>query len=648
MSRNLVVFVAAVQSLSQLAFAADVAVQSHSPQRPLPKAVHRALTRGPAYYVDSSRGDDTSDGSIKQPWKTIQHSVGRLQPGDTLYLRGGVYYEQVVLDKAGARAKPITIRSLPGELAIIDGGLSPFADAPSESWEPVKGVTDEFRSTQMFPRLERVVGNFGDSLIPLHSYRDAADLRSTREAPIRDKSRERKPFYLGPGLWYDAESERIHVRLAHTHIKAFGTGNYRGETDPRKMPLIIASWKSTPLTLQDAKHIHIQDLVIRGGGDSTVLLRGCQHIEFDGVTVYASYRGMRVETTGHLRVVNSVIRGTMPPWGSRTASKNRAVDSHLFVPVGTYKIERDQRKYLSPQCHDFEIAHCEFTDGHDGVYVGGVKRLKFHHNLLDNMNDDGVYLSAWGPPGSDVHIYQNYLSRCLTVFAFGLGRGSESDPGSGTYICRNIIDLRAPVPYGHPLPDAPELASFGRLCGDHGGPTWEPLNFYQNTVISRHTPYRGYYAAGWSGHMRDTRRRLFNNAFVQVDGLPGLNFGSSEIDMQADGNLHWSVADGPHYEGDFFAKFRSSPIFAASQRKYDGGWASRDLFANPRFHQLVAEWRKPLNVRPRKNSPVINAGIKLPQDWPDPLRSNDLGKPDIGAVPVGVETCRVGPVTATQ
>ena len=61
------------------------------------------------------------------------------------------------------------------------------------------------------------------------------------------------------------------MRLAHTHIKAFGDGNYRGETDPRKLPLIVAAWNSMPLSLRDAKHVRIQDVVIRGGGDNTVL-----------------------------------------------------------------------------------------------------------------------------------------------------------------------------------------------------------------------------------------------------------------------------------------------------------------------------------------------------------------------------------------
>ena len=616
--------------------------QSHPPTRPLPVASKRPMSPRRGFYVDPKLGKDSNEGTNAAPWKTVQHAVDHISAGDVVYLREGIYYENVIVKFAGSREKPITLRSFPGELAILDGALRQFAEKPGEVWEPTEGASHEFRSVQKFPQVDRVVGNFGDSLVPLHGYREAASLRAKSESPLQDKSGERKPFYLGPGLWYDSESQRIHVRLAHTHIKAFGADNYRGETDPRRLPLIVTPWNSTPLTLQKASHVRIHDLVIRGGGDSTILIRGCKHVEFDGVTVYALNRGMRVETTGHLRVVNCAIRGTMPPWGSRTASKYAAVDSHLFVPVGTHKIERDQRKYLSPQCHDFEIAHCEFTDGHDGVYVGGVQRLKFRHNLLDNMNDDGVYLSAWGPPGSDVQIYQNYLSRCLTVFAFGLGRGSESDPGKGTYICRNIIDLRAPVPYGHPLPDTPELTSYGRLCGDHGGPIWEPLNFYHNTVVSRAAPYRGYYAAGWGGHMRGTKRRLFNNIFVQVEGLPGLNFESPDIDMQAGGNLHWSLQDGPNYEGDFFGKFRSSSNFSASKKTYKPGWTTDDVFADPKLRQFASDWHKPLDISVANDSPAIDAGVQISNDWYDPLRSDDNSKPDIGAIPLGGGPLKVG------
>jgi len=54
-----------------------------------------------------------------------------------------------------------------------------------------------------------------------------------------------KPVYCGPGIWYDKDRGRIHVRLAHTNIRLpeeaqHTVVNYRGERDPRRLPLVIA------------------------------------------------------------------------------------------------------------------------------------------------------------------------------------------------------------------------------------------------------------------------------------------------------------------------------------------------------------------------------------------------------------------------
>lgn len=610
---------------------------SHPPQRPLPTASSRPLGQGPAFFVDPAKGHDTHDGSQAKPWKTVQHGLQGLKPGDTLYLRGGTYYERLKVDLQGNKDKPITLRAFPGELPILDGGFREFFDNPAAAWQPVAdGAPGEYQSTRVYPGIEKAVGYFGDSMVPLHCYRSLSDFRSTNEF-----AKGKDPLYVGPGCFYDPATQRIHIRLAHTHIQAYGLDNYRGATDPRKLPLVIAGYNQQPLWLEGCRHLRIQDLVVRGAGINTVLIRNGVDIELDGLTLYSGDRCLRVETTEKLRVFNTAFRGTHPPWGSRTASKYRALDSHLFVPVGTYETERTKRKYLTPQCRDFEIAFCEFTDGHDGPYVGGVLGLRFHHNLVDNMNDDGIYLSAWGPPGGDVHIYQNYISRCLTAFAFGLGRGSESDPGTGTWIYRNVLDLRGTVVYQHPGPDnPPELPPSSRVCGDHGGPVWEPMFIYHNTVVVRSGQMTGY-AFGWGGHLGKPARRVFNNILVQTDGLPRADLPSADFDFQADGNLHWSRAKFMPPEKGFFAGFRQSRMFEASKRNYPAGWESQGQLADPRFLKWTENWRTS-DFRLQAGSPAIDAGVPLPADWPDPLRQQDAGKPDVGAFPAGITSAHFG------
>lgn len=66
-------------------------------------------------------GNDTHPGTREQPLATIQAGVNRLQPGDTLFLRGGVYREAVTFSTGGAPGKPLTIRACRGEKAIVSG-----------------------------------------------------------------------------------------------------------------------------------------------------------------------------------------------------------------------------------------------------------------------------------------------------------------------------------------------------------------------------------------------------------------------------------------------------------------------------------------------------------------------------------------------
>ena len=71
-------------------------------------------------YVSPS-GSDTNSGSIEFPLAKIQAGVNRLQPGDTLYVRGGTYREKVVFSRSGTIRQRITVEAFPGEQPIISG-----------------------------------------------------------------------------------------------------------------------------------------------------------------------------------------------------------------------------------------------------------------------------------------------------------------------------------------------------------------------------------------------------------------------------------------------------------------------------------------------------------------------------------------------
>ena len=75
---------------------------------------------GHIYYV-SPNGSDNNPGTRNLPWKTLNRAAGMLEPGDIVYVRGGVYQEAVEFSRSGTSEDSIQIIAYPGETPVIDG-----------------------------------------------------------------------------------------------------------------------------------------------------------------------------------------------------------------------------------------------------------------------------------------------------------------------------------------------------------------------------------------------------------------------------------------------------------------------------------------------------------------------------------------------
>jgi hypothetical protein len=87
-----------------------------------------------AYYV-APNGNDSAAGTQAAPWATIAKAQSVVQPGDTVYLRGGRYaytkatsacasqtarVDAVTLNKSGSAGNPIRYWAFPGEKPVFD------------------------------------------------------------------------------------------------------------------------------------------------------------------------------------------------------------------------------------------------------------------------------------------------------------------------------------------------------------------------------------------------------------------------------------------------------------------------------------------------------------------------------------------------
>lgn len=637
---------------------------SHPPQRPLPTARDSGAIREPARFVDARTGDDANDGSRSKPWRTLQHSVEQLKPGDTLYVRAGTYYERIYLTRSGTAESPIVVSAYPGELPIIDGGLREFLDDPAGSWTPaVDGVPGEYVSTRTYRNVgdRRVpgqflpgswepfwgieqdrplaLGHFADSLTPLHGYRTLADLRSLNEVQTRDKKSE--SLYCGPGLWFNRETRRIHARFAHHQLQGLGNRAYRGETDLRKIPLVIAlGFGDDVLRIQGIQHVRIEGLVFRGAtGSPMINIYGSEGIQLDHLHVYGGFPGLLIDASKSIRVTHSAFRGLAAPWTGRSHMKYRGTPSYQIVL-------RDGQPYNE----QIEFAHCEFTDDHDFAFLRYVKQLDFHHNFVDNFNDDGLECGAklrW----HSMWIHHNRIGACLGVFQQHEIDKDESpathDATSGAYVYRNVFDQRAGVYYS--LANSREepgnyLHDEGHLISDHGSPTYPVMRVYHNTFLRRGPVFRDYFLFGLgAANLRDTERDVFNNILVQSQGVPGaVILGKEAGALREGGNLLWGLTPAKNAPRDPWAKLRASPLFESSKRYYSPGWSTDDRIVDPQFVRLNEDQSAAVDLRLQETSPARDAGLALPEAWPDPLRAMDDEKPDVGALPYGSKAWGVG------
>lgn len=79
------------------------------------------LAQGATYYVSLS-GSDSNPGTVSQPFKTFARAVQPLRPGDTLYIRAGLWTQQLDLqanNTTGTSGNYIKIAGYPGEKVTI-------------------------------------------------------------------------------------------------------------------------------------------------------------------------------------------------------------------------------------------------------------------------------------------------------------------------------------------------------------------------------------------------------------------------------------------------------------------------------------------------------------------------------------------------
>ena len=93
-------------------------------------------------------GDDADPGTVGAPFRTIQRGADALRPGDTCFVRAGVYRESVTLRQSGEPGRPVRLAAYPGEVVVLEG-----TDPITTPWERYRGSVFRTRTALEFEQL---------------------------------------------------------------------------------------------------------------------------------------------------------------------------------------------------------------------------------------------------------------------------------------------------------------------------------------------------------------------------------------------------------------------------------------------------------------------------------------------------------------
>src|SRR5574341_305076 len=532
------------------------------------------------HYVSPS-GSDYNDGTLDKPWKTVGHALGKLSPGDVLYLRKGIYYEhEIRTSVSGNPSAPITIRSYPGERARIDGGLSYFKDAANTEWELVDGSIHLYRSKRTFS------GQFMSAWlvhanVQLIQYENAENLESTSYNRLNGMA----PCYIGPGLRLGADGH-VYIRLEYNpnDLSPQGwTGHHLDSVpiDVNPNHHEIALFNSENILLLDgASYLHFKDLDFSHSIRMIDARNGSHHIELNGCTFNYGRYGL-------------VIRDSIHDWNIHHCEFNNGFPDYAYwTDVKNWEREvaeaypEFQSVAVTGPMINFHIQHNAFRNGFDALTVHDkTENTNIINNVIKYMRDDAINLYKGS---KNVNIAYNLLWRVGSGFS---NLSSDEEPGH-VYIHHNIIDNSAWQRGGRPgnyredrWPVRMIINPF-TIHDDGNKASWWKL--YNNTIITRKGGHK-LSPAGPKPVTGNREKYVYNNIFYVIDDRIIYSDELASSGAHYDGNLIFRKAPG---NLPLFKNFGDGRDYLTLDefRKYSGtDWEVHGLEVDPGFSVSVID-----------------------------------------------------------
>lgn len=164
-------------------------------------------TNGRVWIVAAQHpeANDSGEGTIAQPFRTISRAALLAEPGDTVRVHAGVYRERVAPAHGGEPNRRIVYEAAPGEAVVVTG---------ADVWEP-NWSSDAEQTALVSAALAHEIPGYFDQFMEPYLRREGRSLGQVvvngqflEEMPTQETMRTRRGTW-----WLDRSEPRIHLHL---------------------------------------------------------------------------------------------------------------------------------------------------------------------------------------------------------------------------------------------------------------------------------------------------------------------------------------------------------------------------------------------------------------------------------------------------
>lgn len=476
-------------------------------------AVLAAATGLSAAGVDLTPADD------------VQTALDAAQPGDTIVLKDGVYYQSLVITRGGAPGRPVTLRAARGGGATLSGAVPP--DRAALKFDRVEG--DVYRAA-VASRVWWVLADTRNLL----NYGNLPHLRGFVFPNLYSNKLEPgapEGFAWQDGFIYirlqggtDPNTAEIEISRAGGHTSFEPGFLTEGYCNPDTGFWVPGSGHLFSRTLANvivrADHVVLEGLRLHMGVGAGVVVHG-NEVSIRDCYISGAHMGICQPD-----IVRVPPRGDPPIGGSRYTARGLTVEHCEFGCAPSFRWCREGlwsgiyhsnlgavfMNYGGPRSM---VRHNWIYDvGNDGVQPRGNgtgepgDASEFAYNFLQNIGDDGIEFDSTTPMNLRVHHNVIIDSLCLLALSPVMGGGLTIDhnllyvsPENGLSWC-GLFKFGSP--WGSGLPTQGCRVFHNTMVNTKGnniGLYWGAGHRFENMVLENNIFYvsqsQGWYLPGF-------------------------------------------------------------------------------------------------------------------------------------------------------